>query len=91
MIEDGVRKRARELLSELMQLAPLATSQIQRREFKDAREYLQRAVDTGSDTALQLGSYHFSVLSGHVRQVQEGNRKGAERARRRESKDGGAA
>ena len=91
MIEDKVRKRARELLSELMLLDPLATSQMQRREFKDAREYLQRAADTGSESALQLGFYHFAVVSGHVQEVQEGKRKGAERARRRKSRDGDAA
>ena len=83
MIEDKVRKRVREILSELMQLDILATSQSQRREFKDARQYLERAIKTGSDTALQLGSYHFVVVSTHIREVQEGKRKGAEIARRR--------
>ncbi len=73
-----------------MQLDTLATSQSQRREFKNARQYLQRAVETGSDIALQLGSYHFAVVSGHIREVQEGKRKGAERARRREKRNEGA-
>lgn len=88
MIEDKIRKRARELLSDLKQLDPLATSQMQRREFKDAYEYLQRAVATGSDSALQLGSYHLAVLFGNVRELQEGMRKGAERARRKKNADG---
>ena len=73
-----------------MQLDTLATSQLQRREFKNARQYLQRAVKTGSDTALQLGSYHFFVVLRHIREVQEGKRKGAERARRRVNKNEGA-
>ncbi|MEM7590588.1 MAG: hypothetical protein AAF383_03545 [Cyanobacteria bacterium P01_A01_bin.83] len=85
MIEEKVRQRAREILSELMQLDTLATSQTQRREFKDALQYLQRAIKTGSNTALQLGSYHFVVVSRHIREVQEGKRKGAERARRKEN------
>lgn len=89
MIEDEVRKRAGKLLSELNQLDALATSQRQRREFKDTQEYLQRALDTGSDTALQLGSYHFAVVSGHIREVQEGKQKGIERARRRQNQGGG--
>lgn len=89
MIEDEVRKRAHKLFSELNQLDALATSQRQRREFKDAQEYLQRALDTGSDTSLQLGSYHFAVVSGHIREVQEGKQKGIERARCRQNQDGG--
>lgn len=91
MIEDEVRKRAQALLSELIQLDALVTSQIQRREFKHVHEYLQRALDTGSDTALKLGSYHFAIVSGHVREVQEGKQKGIERARRRENKNDGTA
>lgn len=87
MREDEVCQRADKLLAKLMQLDALATSQMQRREFKDAREYLQRALDTGSDTALQLGSYHFAVISGHVREVQEEKRKGIERTRRREKRE----
>lgn len=90
MIEEKVRKRAREILSELMQLDTLATSQSQRHKFKDARQYLERAIETSSDTALQLGSYHFAVVSGHIREVQEGKQKGAERARRRENRNEGA-
>ena len=87
MMEDNVRKLAREMLSELMQLDTLATSQMQRREFKNARECLRRAIDTGSDSALKLGSYHFVVISRHIREVQEGKNKSIKRAKRQENID----
>lgn len=79
-----MRNRAQKLISKLAQLDPLATSESQRREYKEAREYLQSAVETGSEATLQLGSYYFAVVSQHVHEVQEGKRKGAERAKRRE-------
>jgi len=65
VIEDKVRKRASEILSELMQLDTLATSQSQRRKFKDARQYLERSIKTGSDTAYNL-ALTTSLLSQHT-------------------------
>lgn len=82
-----MRKQAQELLAKLMQLDHLATSQMQRLDFKEAREYLHRAAETGSETKLQLGLYYFAVVSRHVHEVQEGKRKGAERAKRREERN----
>jgi len=71
------------LHNDLVQLDSLATSQEQRRHFKDAREQLQRAMDTGSVPGLQLGSYFLAVVTMQIREVQDGRRKGAERAARR--------
>ena len=84
MKEAEIRAQASKLLAELMELDALATSQMQRRHFKDARDYLQRAADMGSDAAWQLGSYHYVVVSSHIHEVQEGLRKGLERKKKRQ-------
>ena len=88
MTQDKIRKRATELLSELMQIDSLATSPGQRRKLKDARNYLQRAIDTGADAPLKLGSYYLWIVSEHIREVQAAKRKGVERAARRDKSDG---
>jgi hypothetical protein len=76
MTRDEICLKARDLLSELMELNHLATSPKQRKEFKESRDYLERAANSGSDSALQLGSYHLAVVSSHIREVQEGKLKG---------------
>jgi hypothetical protein len=88
MMESEIRKRATELLSELMQIDSLATSPGQRRTLKDARNYLQRAIDTGADAPLKLGSYYLGIVTAHIHEVQAAKRKGAERAARRDKSDG---
>ena len=88
MTEDEVRHHAEEKLSELLLLNSLATSEGQRRDFKEAREYLTRAAKSGVETDFRVGLYWFAVISGHVRMVQDGKRKGEMRAQRR-AKEGG--
>ena len=80
---DQIRNRATELLSELLQLHPLATSDSQRRDLKQARDYLKSAAETGVEDKLRLGQYWLAVVSAHVRMVQDGKRKGALRAQNR--------
>ena len=81
--EDEVRQQAKEMSQELARLDPLASSQQQRRLLKTAREDLERALETGSSSALSLASYYLTALASHISEVQEGKRKGEERRRKR--------
>lgn len=83
MTEEQVRQRARTMLSELMKLDALATSDAQRRSFKEARKYLGSASKSGLLPEIQIGSYWLAVVSDQVRVVQEGKLKGELRAARR--------
>ena len=76
MNENEVRESAKDLLSKLMELNHLATSQNQRRHYKDAKNYLENAIETGSKDQAKLGSYHLAVVSSHIKEVQEGKQKG---------------
>lgn len=86
MTEDEVRHRAGDMLSELQQLDALATSEGQRRNFKEARDYLTRAAKSGAEAELRIGEYWLVLVSSHVRMVQDGKRKGEMRAARRASR-----
>ena len=88
MTEDEIRNRADDLLSELTKLDPLTTSQRQRRQFKEARDQLKRAIDTGARAALQLGSYYLANVRASVQEVQDAKRKDVERTTRRSRPDG---
>ena len=86
MTEDEVRHRAGDMLSELQKLDASATSEGQRRNFKEAREHLALAATTGVEAELRIGSYWLAVVSGQIRAVQDGKRRGALRAARRADK-----
>ena len=86
MTEDEIRHRAGNMLSELLKLDALATSEGQRRNFKEAREHLARAAENGVEAELKVGSYWLAVVSGQVRTVQDGKRKGELRAARKAHK-----
>ena len=79
-----VLQQANEMAKELARLDPFATSQQQRRLFKTVRGHLERALETGSSSALSLASYYLAALTSHISEVQEGKRKGAERLRKQE-------
>ena len=83
MTEEEVRQRAGTMLSELMKLDALATSDAQRRSFKEARNYLGRASKSGLLPEIRIGSYWLAVVSDQIRVVQEGRLKGELRAARR--------
>ncbi|WNH53858.1 hypothetical protein [Stenotrophomonas oahuensis] len=83
MTEEDVRQRAETMLSELMKLDALATSDAQRRSFKEAREYLCRAAKSGLLPEIRIGSYWFAVVSDQIRVVQDGRLKGEQRAAKR--------
>lgn len=91
MTKDEIHHRARNMLSELLELDTLATSEGQRRNFKEAREYLARAAKNGAEADLRVGSYWLAVVSGQIRSVQDGKRKGELRAARRTDNGGGSA
>jgi len=86
MTEDEIRHRAENMLSELLKIDALATSEGQRRDFKEAGEHLARAAKNGIEADLRIGSYWLAVVSAKVRMVQDGKLKGELRAARRADK-----
>jgi len=86
MTEEDIRHRAGSMLSGLLKLDAFATSAAQRRNFKEAREYLVRAANNGERADLQVGSYWLAVVSDQIRTVQDGKLKGELRAARRAGK-----